>query len=107
MINASAFYDLLMSLSDNELCDFINTLAHRIKFPNGGAKVIDYAHTQFGTVWHIDTEFFNTDNELHSDIQDFIYDMVNDMYSCHDEDDDGISTYTTAVELYGEMFNVN
>lgn len=112
MINASTFYDLLIALNNDELCNFINNLAWRIKFPNGGDKVIDYDNTKFGTIFQLDMEFFNVDRVLYDEdeISDIIYDLVSDIYSCHehsDTEEKEISTWTTAIELYAEMFNVN
>ena len=109
MINASAFYDLLIALSNDELCQFYNTLAWRIKFPNGGDKVIDYDNTKFGTIFCLDMEFFNVDRVLYDEdeLSDIIYDLLNDIYSCHNDEPEETSTWNTAIELYAQMFNVN
>ena len=111
-MNASTFYDLLIALNNDELCNFINNLAWSIKFPNGGDKVIDYDNTKFGTIFQLDMEFFNVDRVLYDEdeLNDIIYDLVSDIYSYHEESDaeeKETSTWTAAIELYAEMFNVN
>ena len=111
-MNASTFYDSLIALNNDELCNFINNLAWRIKYPNGGDKVIDYDNTKFGTIFQLDMEFFNVDRVLYDEeeLNDIIYDLVSDIYSCHehsDPEEKETSTWTTAIELYSEMFNVN
>lgn len=109
MINASAFYDLLTALSNDDLCRFYNTLAWRIKFPNGGDTVIDYDNTKFGTIFCIDMEFFNVNRVLYDEdeMNDIIFDSLNDIESCHNDQPEEGDTWTTALELYAEMFNVN
>lgn len=109
MINASTFYDLITALSNDELCNFLNTLAHRIKFPNGGDTVIDYDNTKFGTIFCLDMEFFNVDRVLYDkdELNDIIYTLLEDIESCHNDQPEDGDTYTTAVELYAQMFNVN
>ena len=109
MINASTFYDLLTALSNDELCRFFNTLAWRIKFPNGGDTVIDYDKTKFGTIFCIDMEFFNVDRVLYDEdeMHDILYTVLTDIYSCHNDEPEEGDTWTTAIELYAQMFNVN
>lgn len=112
MINASTFYDLITALNADELCNFLNTLAHRIKFPNGGDTVIDYDNTKFGTIFCLDMEFFNVDRVLYDadELNDILYDLLGDIYSCYEQSDaeeKEISTWSTAIELYAQMFNVN
>lgn len=109
MINASTFYDLLIALNNDELCNFQNTLADRIKFPNGGVKVMDYDSTKFGVIFYLDMEFFNTERELHTEYEmhDILYTVLTDIYSCHNDQPKEGDTWTTAIELYAQMFNVH
>ena len=109
MTNASAFYDLLIALNYDELCDFINTLAHRIKFPNGGDTVIDYDKTKFGTIFQLDMEFFNVDRVLYDEdeMHDILYTVLTDIYNFHNDEPEEGDTWNTAIELYAQMFNVN
>lgn len=95
--------DYLHTLTAMQLCTFFNVFAHNLKFTNGW-DVLECAHSELGTIFKPDTEFWGEKETTHeiytrSEMYELIHSLL-DIYEAMYIDEECTDIWEDFIDHY-------